>query len=64
MLASVQCCGHCPQAPTLAPGYISNCLYKHERMLQCSMVSVLIVSVLIVSVRMMLQCSMKRKAAG
>ena len=33
-------------------------------MLHCSMVSVLIVSVLIVSVRMMLQCSMKRKAAG
>ena len=59
----------CPQSPTLAPGYISSCLYKHERMLHCSMVSVLIVSVLIVSVlivsvRMMLQCSIKRKAAG
>jgi hypothetical protein len=33
-------------------------------MLQCSMVSVLIVSVLIVSVRMMLQCSMKQGPAG
>jgi len=54
----------CPQLHTLAPGYISGCLYKHERMLQCSMVSVLIVSVLIVSVRMMLQCSMKQGPAG
>ena len=36
--------------PTLAPGYINGCLYKHERMLHCSIVSVLIVNVLIVSV--------------